>query len=61
MNNTVRLVVGLVGVAVLAALAVPEVSTKLGVAAPAIAAALAAVLRQMDAKTSCDDSSSPSS
>lgn len=50
MNNTVRLVIGLVGVAATAALAVPEFSALLpdGVGA-AIAAAVAAVLHKVNA------------
>lgn len=51
MNNTLRLILALIMTGALAALATPELSAKIpGGAAPALAAALAAVLHKMDAQ-----------
>jgi hypothetical protein len=52
MSNNVRLLIGLLGTAVLAALAVPELSEHLppGVG-PGLAAAIAAVLHKINSKS----------
>jgi hydroxymethylpyrimidine/phosphomethylpyrimidine kinase len=61
MNNTARLIVGILFAGALAALATPELAAKMphGIST-ALAAAIAAMLHRMDAKQSCDTSSSSS-